>query len=470
MKTEAEANLKTIRSKIQEAIAAIAARQKEPPKGDRKSLEAFEKAIHLLTSELADWVVAERLQQLLIREEVNFKIREIFSRKKFLKHGMRTVAIRLSGGTIVPIVASYWIVRKNDKKEKRENGMYPTLLFFGIYDHCSPLLLAEISQLCVALGSMEEGQRLLQERGVRLDIKTIRNSVKRFARRARSGQKVLSHMIFADEKLKGRRVVISVDGGRLRIRKTKRGPKTKKGRSHYSTDWREPKLLIIYVVGEHGRIDKEFSPVIDGTLQGPEGLYALLWNYLQALGINELEEILFVADGAVWIWEQLQTFKALLRVKGIACKIVELLDMYHAVQHLYAFSELKRAWGKKKRARWINEQKRNLKGGSVDKLIGALESAARGAKSSSLRRELEYFRKNRERMTYTRRRAEQMPIGSGAIESAIRRVINLRLKSPCIFWLEDTASELLLLRAYFKARRWEQIKTMAYHGGFCDAA
>lgn len=225
--------------------------------------------------------------------------------------------------------------------------MYPTLLFFGIYDHCSPLLLAEISQLCVALGSMEEGQRLLQERGVRLDIKTIRNSVKRFARRARSGQKVLSHMIFADEKLKGRRVVISVDGGRLRIRKTKRGPKTKKGRSHYSTDWREPKLLIIYVVGEHGRIDKEFSPVIDGTLQGPEGLYALLWNYLQALGINELEEILFVADGAVWIWEQLQTFKALLRVKGIACKIVELLDMYHAVQHLYAFSELKRAWGKK---------------------------------------------------------------------------------------------------------------------------
>lgn len=116
MKTEAEANLKTIRSKIQEAIAAIAARQKEPPKGDRKSLEAFEKAIHLLTSELADWVVAERLQQLLIREEVNFKIREIFSRKKFLKHGMRTVAIRLSGGTIVPIGLFVKMIRRKSEK------------------------------------------------------------------------------------------------------------------------------------------------------------------------------------------------------------------------------------------------------------------------------------------------------------------------------------------------------------------
>ena len=50
------------------------------------------------------------------------------------------------------------------------------------------------------------------------------------------------------ETVNGRRVVISTDGGRIRIRKNKRGPKTKKGSNRYSTDWREPKLLIIYVV------------------------------------------------------------------------------------------------------------------------------------------------------------------------------------------------------------------------------
>jgi hypothetical protein len=64
-----------------------------------------------------------------------------------------------------------------------------------------------------------------------------------------------------------------------------------------------------------------------------------------------------------------------------------------------------------------------------------------------------------------------MPIGSGAVESAVRRVINLRLKSPCIFWTEETAEEmLLLLRAYYKSGRWNLLKKMAYEGGFSYAA
>lgn len=471
MAPEAASNLTFIRTKIQELNAAIIeTSNKSCPSGNRRYLEAFERTIRLLTSELADWIAAEQLQQLLVREDANFKIKKLIQKRKLVGHGMRTVMVRWSGGTTIPFVVSYWVVHKKEKRGKREKGIYPALLFFGIYDHCSPLLLAEISQLCVALGSMEEAQRLLMERGVHFDIKTIRNSVKRFARRARAGQKALSHMLFADDQLKGRRVVISMDGGRIRIRKTKRGPKTKKGRARYSTDWREPKLLIIYTVDEQGRMDRKFSPVIDGALHGPEELYALLWNYLQALGVSEVEQILFVADGAVWIWEWLQTFKALLIAKGLNCKIVELLDMYHAVQHLYAFGERKKAWTRKKCARWINEQKQCLKKGNIAKFMEALEIACRGTKSALLRRELEYFRKHRERMTYATRKAMHMPMGSGAIESAIRRVINLRLKSPCIFWHEDTASEILLLRSYFKACRWEQLKMMASHGGFYDAA
>jgi hypothetical protein len=57
--------------------------------------------------------------------------------------------------------------------------------------------------------------------------------------------------------LAGKRVVISLDGGRLRIRSTKRGKKTKKGRSRYHTYWWEPKLLVIYVVNGKGRISRD---------------------------------------------------------------------------------------------------------------------------------------------------------------------------------------------------------------------
>jgi hypothetical protein len=46
-------------------------------------------------------------------------------------------------------------------------------------------------------------------------------------------------------------------------------------------------------------------------------------------------------------------------------------------------------------------------------------------------------------------------------ESAVRRVINMRLKGPGIFWHEDTANEMLMLRCYYKAGRWGMLQKMA---------
>ena len=69
-------------------------------------------------------------------------------------------------------------------------------------------------------------------------------------------------------------------GGRIRIRQSKRGPKTKKGRNRYSTQWREPKVLIIYVVNEEGRMERKFCPFINGTMKGPDAVFGMLRFYL----------------------------------------------------------------------------------------------------------------------------------------------------------------------------------------------
>ena len=65
-------------------------------------------------------------------------------------------------------------------------------------------------------------------------------------------------------------------------------------------------------------------------------------------------------------------------------------------------------------------------------------------------------------MAYDKIAALKLPIGSGAIESAIRRVVNLRLKGPCIFWCKGHAEELLMLRSYYKSGRWSLFKEMAH--------
>ena len=64
-------------------------------------------------------------------------------------------------------------------------------------------------------------------------------------------------------------------------------------------------------------------------------------------------------------------------------------------------------------------------------------------------------------MAYDLAAKMKLPIGSGAIESAIRRVVNLRLKGAGIFWHADSVEAMLLLRSYFKSGRWDMLKNFA---------
>ena len=57
-------------------------------------------------------------------------------------------------------------------------------------------------------------------------------------------------------------------------------------------------------------------------------------------------------------------------------------------------------------------------------------------------------------MKYRFFKSQDIPCGSGSVESAIRRVINLRLKSPGSFWLKDGAERFLFLRSQLISERW----------------
>ncbi len=439
---------------------------------NEQDLEKLELEIQSLTRELGDLIVAQKVQQHIDKDEA-FRASAIELshqfRKMLVNKGRVLVQIRFSGGTVIPLNVVYWARRGS--AGKRGKGLYPELYLLGIHDHCTPFLASEVAQAAAALCSFEEARHMIESRGCPLDVKTVRNIAKRFACRARLGQKTEPVIeILRAENLKGRRVVLSSDGGRLRIRTSKRGRRTKKNRSHYSTDWREPKLLIIYVVNDDGRIDKKVLPLIDGTLKGTDALFALLHIYLRSLNLSTVDQILFVADGAHWIWDAIQCARKMLILVGLHCKIIELIDFYHAVQHLHGFAEHKCQWSGKRRKQWVSQQKTLLKSGKTKEVLENLQKATKGSRSKVLQRELMYFVNNRERLAYQEVSAQKLPIGSGAIESAVRRVINLRLKSPCIYWKEETAEEILLLRAYYKSGRWNLLKKMAYEGGLLYAA
>ena len=84
----------------------------------------------------------------------------------------------------------------------------------------------------------------------------------------------------------GQHVVAQTDGGRVRIRTQIKATKSKgvKHRGKIRIEWREPKLLILYLSDRKGRMLKGTRPWIDGTMGGPDHLMELLAFHLHRLG------------------------------------------------------------------------------------------------------------------------------------------------------------------------------------------
>lgn len=422
-------------------------------------LEALEREIRQRTDRLGSLLVGYHIQQALDSAALQAEQEQLVRHwpKPLKNDGKVKVLVRTAQGYAVPVWVTYYRRKGQRRAEKRYAGVYAGLVLLGIYDRCTPALAAEGSLLAAMLGSLREAQAVLANRGVALDTKTVRLIAYRYAARARLEQQ-LDTAAFTDT-VAGRRVVISSDGGRLRLRESKRGPQTKKGRRRYTGAWREPKVLIVYVVDAEGKRDASFAPVIDATLKGPDAVFALLRTYLQRLNITQADQVLFMADGAPWIWKRVSL---LMHALGLAAEQVHaLLDFYHAVQHLGQVAALRKDWSVKARARWRTQQRRCLLQGQVEQVIAAVQGICRGRNSKAIRKHREYFIRNQSRMAYAQLLALKLPLGSGAIESAVRRVVNLRLKGPSICWCRASAEAILLLRSYYKAGRWNLLKHMA---------
>jgi len=424
-----------------------------------EELKNVEREIRGLAEELAALTTGQQIQHTLDSEQLQEVQDKLVAEwpNRLQNHERTGVWIRTASGYEIWIEARYF--RRTGRRwgTKWYPGFYLGLLVLGIDERCTPGLAAEVSLLAAMLGSLAEAREVLAERGIELGLNLLRRITYRFAQKVRLNQQLAG--LGLDEQIEGRRVVVSMDGGRLRLKENKRGRKTAKGRSRYQGAWREPKLFIVYVVDADGKMERSFMPIMDAMIRGPDRLFSLLRNYLAQLGIGAADQVLLVAEGARWIWNRITGLVQRLGLK--AEQVHELIDFYHAVEHLGKVAGLRKRWTAKQRKRWVRKHRRLLRQGRVEEVIAAVKEICRGRNSGAIRTERDYFVRNSARMAYDRIRTLKLPIGSGRVESAIRRVVNLRLKGPCIFWCKENAEAILLLRCYWKAGRWNQLKNRA---------
>ncbi len=443
--------------RVREQLRQLEGAGSQSPLSDTMGSAKYERQVKALTDELLALQTALRIQQTLMNLDHHSRERQfVAGDKRWKNYGYRPHTILTLGGRELVVYARYWAT--HDNRARKGKGLSIGLLLLGLCDGCTPALASEVAQLAAALNSYDDAQARLKAMGITMSIKRIAEIAYAFAQRARAQQQIDGMGVPGS--LKGRRVVISTDGGRLRVRRKKRGKKTAKGRSRYHTEWREPKLLVIYVVDEDGKMSNEFTPVLDGTLKGPDAIFQLIARYLKELDITSADKVLFIADGAKWIWCRVaQLWKTL----GLAVdQVYELVDFYHVIEHVHALAKTKR-WKPSVRKAWVNRQRQRLLKGEVDAFVSEIKQATVG-KSETGRRERSYLLRNVQagRLNYAIVKAQHLPIGSGSIESTVRRVVNLRLKGASLFWLESHAEDMLLLRAYYKAKHWQVLETKAF--------
>ena len=172
------------------------------------------------------------------------------------------------------------------------------------------------------------------------------------------------------------------------------------------------------------------------------------------------------ADGAKWIWDRVDDLAYHVGIDRE--RVTQVLDWFHAVETLHAIAAIPTRWGAKRRTAWVRKAKRHLARGQVSCVAMEIKMLAVGRRAKEVSSHLAYFTRNAARMQYQDFKKRGVPRGSGAIESAVRRIINLRIKSNAKFWLEKNAQAMLLMRSYLKAGRfddlidWTQARTASW--------
>lgn len=244
--------------------------------------------------------------------------------------------------------------------------------------------------------------------------------------------------------------VLMLDGWLNRQRGPGWGKKrTKKAR----VEWHEIKTGVFYLQEQSaqtqsGRGLLEDKVVVSWQGRPDELGRRLNWEALRG-GLGRAQNILCEGDGAPWIWKLKQDRWA---------QAFEMLDFYHASQHLWEIGRCLKGEQEPRLTQWIEPRLHQLRHGRQSQVLAQIAAIkkTRGTAGRIIAREKNYFAINAHRMNYKAIAKRGWPIGSGAVESACRQK-QCRFKRAGQFWTPDGMRRLLSLDEARRNGHWDEL-------------
>lgn len=395
-----------------------------------------------LYNDLSESILQEYTESPAYKEQA-----ESFSRKKTIG-GLRKRDTTIQIRTGKEIQISNYYAYKVPSFYKGPRHTFHAI--FGTMLKSSPVYYSTVSMTSVICPSFDVASEILQFQNIETDYNRVRNISIKLGKECLKNR--VGIQLKPDETLEGKNVVLSIDGGRSRIRENK-DELNKLGTHHlFDTAWREPKLFVIHIIdNKTGKQSKQELPLYDCTF-GTEETFKLLSEYLEKMEIKKAKNVQFIADGAIWIWDRAK--KMLLNLGVNEDIIVETLDFYHGTEHLSEIiKNLPKRISPEERKLLYLKLKDLLWNGKISDIKSTVQKMIKRT-NKNIRKELKYFKKHSNRCNYAVFRESKLLCGSGIIESGIRRIINLRFKCPSSFWKIENLEALIFLRATLLSKRW----------------
>jgi Uncharacterised protein family (UPF0236) len=277
---------------------------------------------------------------------------------------------------------------------------------------------------------------------------TIGEEIEAVARRERKA--VLSGKIVQIKPIP--RIYVAVDGtGVPMVPRETEGRKGKDETGRAKT--REAKLGAVFTqvgVDAEGRpIRDEGSTTYVGAIETAEEFGQRIFTEAIRRGARYSKQMVVLGDGAPWIW-------------NIASEhfpgAVEIVDLYHAREHLSELAKVIYGPGSKAARQWADARIAELDVGDVEAVLAAMARLRPGnhAIKDEVRRASGYFQTNAERMRYREFRSQGLFVGSGVIEAGCKTIAGRRLKQSGMRWTVKGANAILALRCCELSGRTEQ--------------
>jgi hypothetical protein len=225
---------------------------------------------------------------------------------------------------------------------------------------------------------------------------------------------------------------------------------------------REVKLGCVFTqtaTDERGRpVRDEHSTTYTAAIETAAEFGLRIYTEAWRRGWSRAKKKVVIGDGAIWIWNLAdQHFPG----------AVQIVDLYHARQHLWELSAKLFSADENKRQRWTLRIVAKLNNGKIEAVVNTLRQLHTNNEelARQISNEADYFQRNRDRMRYPCFRSQGLFVGSGVVEAGCRTVIAERLKRSGMFWSVRGANAIIALRCCRLSRKfddyWEARSTVA---------